>query len=273
MDMSRRLALGCASAFAATTGMTQAGFASALKIAAKPAGRTGNAQTTQLFIELLLHQDEAHHTRYTAVISLTAPDTAWYDYGSLEESQYRVLNHNFKKHGNRLRRVSAFNTNDGVRYAALWELASGPAWESTHNMPLAKFETARADFKQNGYRMTHIDARANYSAIWEKGDNSAQQVFVGLTLLEYEQQYASLTAQGLRPTRISATTLAGAPTFAVIFDKASAAVAWLAQHQMSPTDFTKARSTATAKGYRLVDASGHMLGGKPSFSGIWEKAA
>ena len=145
------------------------------------------------------------------MIWLTAPDTAWYDVCSLEESQYRVMNHNFKKHGYRLRRLSAFDTKDGVRYAALWELASGPAWESSHTLPLAKFETLRNTYKQSGYRMTHIDARVNYSAVWEKGDNSSQQVFTALTLLEYEQQYNVLTAQGLRPYRISATAQDGVP--------------------------------------------------------------
>jgi hypothetical protein len=275
MDMSRRLALGCASAFAAMGGTTQTSLASVLKIAAKASlsGSARNSQTAQRFIELLIHQDEAKGARYTATFWLTAPDTAWFDICSLEESQYRVTNHNYKKHGYRLRRVSAFATKEGIRYAALWELAAGPAWESTHAMPLAKFETAQKDFKQSGYRMTHIDARENYAAIWEKGDNTTQQVFTALTLLEYEQQYATLTAQGLRPYRISATTQGGAPIFAAIFDKASASVAWQAQHQMTAAELATTNKTAMASGYRLVDASGHMLGGKPSFSGIWEKAS
>jgi hypothetical protein len=247
-----------------------------MKNAAKAAPLSGNLrnlQTAQRFIELLIHHDEAGQAPYTTVIWVAAPDTAWDERSSLEEAQYRVMNHNYKKHGYRLRRLSAFNTKDGVRYAALWESASGPAWESTHAMPFAKFETTRNDFKQRGYRMTHIDARANYAAIWEKGDNTTQQVFTALTLLEYEQQYNILTTQGLRPTRISATTQAGAPTFAAIFDKASTTVPWQAQHQMTAAEFTKTSNAATAKGYRLVDASGHMLGGKPSFSGIWEKAS
>ncbi len=273
MSMSRRMALGVASAFAAAGGMTQTSLASVLKAAARAPGGSRNTQTAQRFIELLIHQDEAKGARYTAMIWVAAPDTAWYDACSLEDSQYRVMNHNFKKHGYRLRRIGAFNTKEGIRYAALWELASGPAWESTHNMPLAKFETAQKDFKQSGYRMTHIDARENYAAIWEKGDNTSQQVFTGLTLLEYEQQYAALTAQGLRPYRISATTQEGSPVFAAIFDKASANVPWQAQQEMGPAAFATTNKAMIAKGYRLADASGHMLGGKPSLSGIWEKAS
>lgn len=230
-----------------------------------------NQQTAQRFLELLIHRDESRQAPYTAVISIAAADTAWFDIYSLEESKYRVLNHDYKKHGYRLRRVSAFSTRDGVVYSGLWELAAGPDWESTHAMPAAKFAVACNDFKQRGYRMTHIDARVNYAAIWERGDNTLQKVFPALTLLEYQQQLEILTTEGYRPHRISATAVAGVPQFAAIFEKASS-VAWQSKYQMSAADLRKADSAAKAQGYRLADASGYMLDGKPNFSGIWEKA-
>jgi hypothetical protein len=269
MNISRRLALGCASAFAVTGGTTQLSLASIVK-SASTTPLPGNVQTTQRFLELLIHRDESHQSPYTAMISIAAPDTGWFGIYSLDESKYRVLNHDYKKHGYRLRRVSAFNTRDGICYSALWELASGPAWESTHAMTLAKFESARNDFKQSGYRMTHIDARVNYAAIWERGDNTTQQVFSALTLLEFEQQLATQTTQGFRPVRISATGAGGAPSFAAIFEKASA-VGWQSKHQLSASDFFKTDNAAKAQGYRLTDASGYMLGGKANFSGIWDK--
>ncbi len=273
MNISRRLALGGASAFAMAGGTEQLSLASIVKRAATASlsGGYRNLQTTQRFLELLIHRDESKNAPYTAVISIAAPDAGWYDVYSLEESRFRVMNHDFKKHGYRLRRVSAFNTRDGVCYAALWQLAPGPEWESMHAVKPADFEKAIADFKQRGYRMTHIDARVNYAAIWERGDNALQQVFVGLTLLEFEQQLATLTAQGLRPLRISATAAGSAPSFAVIFDKATSAV-WQSKHQLAAADFVKADNAAKAQGYRLSDASGYMLGGKPNFSGIWEKS-
>jgi len=273
MTISRRLALGCASAFAVTGGSAQLSVASVLKsisTASSPVS-SRNVQMAQLFQEMLIHRDETGQQPYMAVISLAAPDTRWFDICTLEDFKFRVLNHDYQKHGYRLRRVSAFNTRLGVRYAALWELASGPDWQSVYAMPLAKFEKASDDLKQRGYRMTHIDARVNYAAIWEKGDTTSQQVFPSLTLLEYEQQYSILTAQGFRPHRISMSAQGSVPSFAAIFEKATV-VPWQSNHQMTATQFRNTIVTAKAHGYRLTDASGYMLGGKATFTGIWDKA-
>ncbi len=40
---------------------------------------------------------------------------------------------------------------------------------------------------------------------------------------------------------------------------------------MNGAQFDKARATMIARGYKLTDASGVMLGKKPNFTGIWEK--
>ncbi len=61
MTISRRQALGWASAFAATTcGTAGTGLAAALKGASKSQARGGRSeQTAQRFLEVLIHHDEA----------------------------------------------------------------------------------------------------------------------------------------------------------------------------------------------------------------------
>jgi Bacterial tandem repeat domain 1 len=275
MSMSRRLALGCVSAFAVTGGTVELGVASVLKSTstAPLLSNVSNTQTSQRFLELLIHQDESgRHMPYVATIAIVAPDTQWLDHFSLEDYKYRILDHNSKKHGYRLRRVSSFKTRDGIRYSALWELATGPDWDSAHATKSDEFEKVRNDYKQRGFRMTYIDARVNYAGIWERGDPTTQQVFHDLTLVEYEQQFATLTAQGFRPVRISTSAQGSVPLFSAIFEKASNAV-WQANHQMTATQFAKLNAEAKSKGYQLMDASGIMVSGHPSFSGIWQKIA
>ncbi len=92
-----------------------------------------------------------------------------------------------------------------------------------------------------------------------------------LTLTEYQQQYATLVGQGMRPTRISLSAADGTPFVAAIFEKDSGGV-WQSNVQMSATDFHKANAEMTAQGYRMTDASGHMLSGKATFTAIWDKA-
>ena len=210
MTISRRQALGWASAFAATCSTGGASFASAVKGAVKsPARRGRSEQTLQRFLEVLIHHDEAGKAPHVAEIAVPAPNTAWYAIDTLDALTYETVNRQNKKRGFRLKRVNAFKTDKGVRYAACWEQTSGPQWHSRHGMNQAGFESANADFAKQGFRLAYLDARVHYAAIWEKGDASTQQVFARLTPSEYQQQYATLIGQGMRPARISLSVADG----------------------------------------------------------------
>ena len=272
MTISRRQALAWASAFAATCGTPGTSLAAALNAAKSPARGGRSEQTAQRFLEMLIHRDEAGKAPHVAEISVAAPDTAWYAVDTLDELTYATVNRQNKKRGFRLRRVSAFKTSQGLRYAACWEQIPGPDWHSRHRMTQQGFDAACADFVKRGFRLAHVDARAHYAAIWEKGDASTQQTFSRLTLSEYQQQYSTLVGQGMRPTRLSLSFADGAPFIAAIFEKDSGTVAWQSNAMMSASDFHKANAMMKAQGYRTTDASGHMLSGKAAFTAIWEKA-
>jgi hypothetical protein len=273
MTISRRQALGGATALAAALGTTGTGLAAAAKGASKALARGRRSeQTAQRFLEVLIHRDEAGKAPHVAEISIAAPDTSWYAIDTLDELTYATVNRQNKKRGLRLRRVSAFKTRKGLRYAACWEQVQGPDWHSRHHMTKQGFDAANADFAKRGFRLAYLDARALYSAIWEKGDASTQQVFSRLTPSDYQQQYAALVGQGMRPTRLSLSFADAAPFVAAIFEKDSGSVAWQSLAQLSATDFHKANAMLKAQGYRMTDASGHMLSGKAAFTGIWERA-
>jgi hypothetical protein len=271
MTISRRLALSCASAFAVGGGTLQFGLAGAARHVAKlVSSPASNRQTAQRFLELLVHEDEARGTEYASMIWIAAPDTAWFAASSLSATAYGMNNVSLKKRGFRLRRVSAFDTRGGLRYAACWELASGPDWHSRHGMSLDEFRGACAEFAA-GHRMTHVDARTGYAAIWEKGDSTSQQILTALSAGEFDTQSAALAAEGFRPLRISLSGARGEPRLTGIFEKSSGA-AWQAFPRMALADLRKTEAAMTAKGFRMTDASGRMIAGKPLFSGIWEKA-
>jgi len=273
MTISRRLALGWASALALTGGTTQVSLASAIKSASKalaPRKHPPQQSSFQLFLEQLIHRDESNHVPHYAEVSVAAPDTAWYAVDTLDGPKYRMTNTFYKKRGYRLRRVSAFKTKEGTRFSAIWELISGPEWHSAHGMKQAAFDTKTATYAANGYRLAFVDARVDYAAIWERGDPSSQMVFSSLSANEFQQQVAALAPQGYCPVRISSLTSSGDSRFAVIFEKQS--MDWHAQVDLSFADFRKTCAIMKAQGYRMTDASGHVLNKKPIFSGIWQKA-
>ncbi|MBV9692517.1 MAG: hypothetical protein JO261_02335 [Alphaproteobacteria bacterium] len=266
MTISRREALGWASAFALADGLVPAPLLAAAGGAPKL-----STQTAQRFLELLIHHDEDGHAPHTAMISIAAPDTGWYAIDTLDGTKYAALNRHNKKHGFRLKRVSGFDTRQGVRYAAIWEQAAGPDWHSRHGMDRSGFEAACAQFNRQGYRLVHVDARQSYTAVWEKRDPGAQQWFSALTPGEIRGQFGSLGANGLRPTRLSLSALGSNATLAAIFD-VDGGRPWLANPLMKAHEFQRTGAQMTAQGYRLCDASGLVVSGKPHFSGIWEKA-
>jgi hypothetical protein len=271
MAISRRMALGCASALAvntATLDWSLAGPArrALAKLVRKPAMAAWSAQQ---FLELLICDDENHGTSYSSVIWVAAPDTAWHAMSSLTPTAYGMSNAAYKKRGYRLRRVSAFDTSMGTRYAAIWELGSGPDWHSRHAMSLTQFKNSCAEFASAGYRMTHVDARIGFAAIWEKGDSSSQRILTLLTAAEYGSQSATLSSQGFQPVRISISAIKATPHFTAIFEKSSGG-SWQAHPQMTLTELRNTEAALTAKGFRMTDASGRMVGGKPVFSGVWQ---
>lgn len=266
MSISRRLALGGATALAATSGTLTRSIAAGWN---KPQGRgRAPSQPAQRFLELLIHHDEGHGQPAYAEIAIPSSDTMWYAADTLDDTAYRMANHRYMQRGYRLKRIGAFKTKEGVRYSACWQFASGPEWRTRHSMSLAGFNQACAEHK--GFRLTHLNVRTHYAAIWEKGDATNQLVLPGLALSEYEQQLAELTQQGYRLLRLCSFHDA-VERFAAIFEKTDGP-AWQARHGMDVKTFRKTIAQMGAQGYHLVDASGHIESGKASFTGVWEQA-
>jgi hypothetical protein len=277
MSFSRRLALGYASAFAATAGSAELSFASVAKNTRAALGlASGPARipAEQRFHAPLIHRDETGEGPHSAYLSIRATDTAWMAIDDMDESAYRRESSKYAGRGYRLRRVSAFQTRKGVRYAAIWQYATGPALEARHAMTLAQFEQASRDFAARGFRLSHIDASAQstgpkFAAIWERDGGAVQESFAALTGAEYNAKLAALTAQGFRPRVISGYAAAGESRFAVIFDRGAVTNS---DHAMTASAFAEKSRAMREQGYLLTGASGHMANGHAIISGVWEKA-
>ena len=276
MSITRRSALGYASGLAVASGIANPGLAATMRRARGAAREFAHPQTAQRFNPLVIHRDEAGGTPHFATLWIKSADTAWMAINTQDDASYREAFDKYRLRGYRLRRINAFQTKNGMRYAAIWQLASGPQWQASHGMTLAQFDEASAQNAQQGYRLSYIDAcgtqdGARYSAIWEHADGPAMEAATALTDAEYRQKFAALTAQGFRVRQISSYAAGGESRFAAIFEK-SAGPTWEADHRMTAPAFRQKSDAMAANGYRLIDVSGHAIGEIPAFSGIWEKA-
>lgn len=264
MTLSRRSALVCASAFAVgaadnAVASTARGLLNA-SVAAEP-------QTTQSFQYVLLHQDEAQGTPRYAYLAIPAEDSAWVALHDLDERAYRAASAKYASRGYRLRRVNAFQTRTGARYAAIWQLASGPSQLVRHGMTQAEFEAGNA----RDHALAHLDATVTpqgprFAAIWEK--HSAQQdAFAALTSAELTQTLAAMNTKGYRPRQI----VGFGTRFAAVFEKGFAGGRETA-HGLNADAFQAKSVTMRLAGYRMADATGYVVHGRPAFAAIWEKA-
>src|SRR5690349_1796524 len=113
MQISRRATLAYASA------LTAVSATSARATVGPQAESIGRSQLVQ---HLVVHPDEAGGRIVCAYLSLPAPDTAWRTSTTLDETALHEANGTWHRRGYGVRRISAFQTRDGVRYAAIWQL-------------------------------------------------------------------------------------------------------------------------------------------------------
>ena len=223
----------------------------------------------------VIDADESGSGRYHAAIAIDAPDTMWATREAMSESTYRAAADSYRARGYGLRRVNAFRTRDGVRYAAIWQWRHQADSQSQHAMTQGEFQAAADSYAAQGYSLAHIDGCATadgvrFAAIWEKSAAPAQKVFANLTAAQYKQQTAALAELGYQPKHVSGYSDGTRARFAAVFVKDG--TDRLALHALS-VDQYRARTRAMRRdGYKLKDASGYVAAGQPFYTAVWERA-
>ncbi len=265
MQISRRSALAYASAVGASV-------AASLPVsAAVVSAPTGTIQNVQ---QLVIHRDEGARHAVFVPLALTAHDTAWISIATLTESELLGAMRTYDRRNYGLRRVNAFQTRAGLRYAALWQWGNTGDTAARHGMTAAEFQERAATMADNGYAPVHVDAAATvsgprYAAVWEKAARS-DKVFADLSATELRERAAVLGADGYRPRHLAAHPQGGAARFAAVFSRTGGNVAY---DPAVPASEIDARSTAAAtRGLVLRDANGYVVGRKPFIAAVWSAA-
>jgi hypothetical protein len=233
------------------------------------------SRDTQLVQHLVIHPDEADGTPYCAPIALSASDAAWTTTRLMTEREYRAALASYRSRGYGLRRVNAFQTRRGVRYAAIWQLGHGAPAQVGHDMTADDFEAAAARFARQGYALAHVDASATnngtrFAAFWDKSGQS-QHVFTGLTAAAYTETAARMAQQGYGPQAVAGYGVDGKAQFAAVFARNLSPQR--EAHLDIPGWAFHARARAmTTQGYALRDASGYVAMGLPFYAAVWDKA-
>ena len=267
MRLSRRSAIAVGSVFAANA-------AAPLPVLASV--RAGRPATDSLLVQRpVIHAEGSGDVLYSAPVTVDGANTMSISFGRLDESAYRKAAEAYRSRGYGLRQLNVFETHDGLRYSAAWQFGHTVPAQVRDGMTTAGFQSAAAQAQRDGYALAHVDAATTshgtrIAAIWEKSDAAPQQVFAGLTADAYKSKTREMAALGFRPQRIAGAVEAGRARFVAVF--VQDATRHVALHAVPAAGFSKLVGEYHRAGYRLRDASGYVVAGRPFYSAVWEQA-
>ncbi len=219
--------------------------------------------------------DEAGTVRFAAIwVKQSGP--AWVARHNMTSAQYQSQFNTWVGQGYRLVLVEGYESGGEARYAALWELKSGPSWVARHGMTSAQYQAEFNTWVGRGFRLKRVQGYAvagtdYYAAIWEQTTGPSWVAHHGMTSGTYQGTFNAYVAQGYRLTHVSGYTVGGTDYYAAIWEK-SAGPASVARHRMTSEQYQQAFSDLVNAGYRLKLVDGYTLDGSARYAAIWEAA-
>jgi hypothetical protein len=126
--------------------------------------------------------------------------------------------------GYELTHIDGCATQDGVRFAAIWDEPSGRAQKVITDLTAGAFRAQRALAAQNGFRPKQVagyasNGDARFAAIFVQDKNSAV-AHVALPASEFYRHTQSMTSRGHALTDASGYVVGGEPMFTAVWEKA-----------------------------------------------------
>ncbi|MER5201398.1 hypothetical protein ACWD3J_38770 [Streptomyces sp. NPDC002755] len=98
----------------------------------------------------------------------------------------------------RLVDISGYGSDGQDRYAAIWEKASGPAWQARHGLTTEAYQRAFDELGGQGYRLVDIsgygsDGQDRYAAIWEQMPGGLWEARTGIPADAFQRVFDQLS--------------------------------------------------------------------------------
>ncbi|MBV9894757.1 MAG: hypothetical protein JO020_11355 [Chloroflexi bacterium] len=147
----------------------------------------------------------------------SGPPWAWYFNMTFDDLQSH--GDQLGKQGYRMVDLTGYQDAGQVRYAAVWEQRSGPAYQVRVGLTGDDLGAFGDQFGPQGYRMVRISGYqdgndARYATIWEQKDGPGWAWYFGLNAADYQAAFDRLGFQGYRLAQVSGFSLGGQARFA-----------------------------------------------------------
>jgi hypothetical protein len=193
----------------------------------------------------------------------------WVARHSLTRASYDVLFGRLVSKGFRLVNVSGYSENGDERFLALFELGSGPEWQSRRGLSASEYQSSFDAMRSAGYVPVQVCGyRVNFglrfAAIWQKLQGIEFIGMHNLTFSEYKVAFDDAVARGFRPVCVNGYSNSGVANYAAIWHRGVPSVDWQCVHDVDASGYQKAFEGFSSRGYRPAAVSGYGDGFYPS---------
>ncbi|TQF14826.1 beta-lactamase family protein [Myxococcus llanfairpwllgwyngyllgogerychwyrndrobwllllantysiliogogogochensis] len=222
-------------------------------------------------------EEASHVSPGSTSQALAGPYDAWVARHALTAAQYQTEFNTWTGQGYRLSYVSGYEDGGSVRYAAIWEQTSGPAWRAFHGLTSAQYQTTAVNQNAQGYRPVVVNGYsvggvAYFAVIFHSDGVAAWVARHDLTAAQYQTEFNTWTGQGYRLVHVSGYTSGGAERYAAVWEQTSGPAA-RAYHGLTAAQYQSTFNTNASQGYQVAKVSSYNVGGTDRYAAIFHASA
>ncbi|MFF1868663.1 serine hydrolase [Kitasatospora herbaricolor] len=198
--------------------------------------------------------------------------TEWQGRHGLTAAEHQAEFDRLTARGFRPLRVCGYELAGVRRFASIWAVQGGSAWQARHDLPAGDYQAAIEALGRDGYRPVDLSVSgagggARFSALWEQEEGLEWIARHDLTRAGYQALFDDLSGRGFR-LRCLAPYQDG-ERYACVWDR-YAGPAWEARHGLSAEEYQQVFDAQRERGFRLVRVVGYPDAGQDRYAGIWE---
>lgn len=169
--------------------------------------------------------------------------------------------------------INGYQAGGKTYYNVIFRPNDGKSRAAFHGLTGAAYQAEFAKRKQQGFRLTHVDAYrtaggVRYAAVFAKDGGPAITAYHGIAAADHQKRFDDLTKQGWRPKNVAVVSVNGNRSYTVLYEKASGG-GYFVKSSLTPAQYQQEFDANRQAGRHLQYLNAYEHNGSPYFSAIW----
>jgi hypothetical protein len=169
--------------------------------------------------------------------------------------------------------VDGYRFSNNTYYNAVFRPADGIPWVARHGLNGTQYQTEFNTWKNQGYRLVHVDSYAvgsdiRYAPIFRKDGGPLVAAYHGLTAAQHQVQFDNLTQSGWTPKVVSVASPNGTRYYTGVYEKKPWSNLFV-KSTMTPAEYQQLYNANKDAGRKLVYLNAYEHSGQPFLTAVW----